>query len=98
MSGQGPNAETAEDCPNYTAIAPGTIGTKGQVVGKGCMYPSAAPTLASQFSAKHLSWRAYIEGIDEAGGRVQRARTRRSGRATRPPRCGRPPASPTRPS
>ena len=68
ISGQGPTPQTAQNCPTYEAIAPGTIGAQGQVVGNGCIYPSATPTLVSQLSAKHLSWRAYIEGMDEGAG------------------------------
>ena len=51
--------------------------------GSGCVYPAATQTLAGQLSAKHLTWRAYVEGIDEAARRRARAPTRRSGRPTR---------------
>lgn len=66
VSGQGPTAETAADCPNYAPVAPGGSGADGQVLGNGCVYPSSTQTIASQLEAKHLSWRAYIEGIEEA--------------------------------
>ena len=40
------------------------------------MYPSATQTLAGQLTAKHLTWKAYLEGMDEgAGRRRSRART-----------------------
>jgi phosphatidylinositol-3-phosphatase len=68
ISGQGPTQQTAENCPTYRAITPANVGAEGQVLGSGCVYPSSVPTLASQLSAKHLSWRAYIEGIDEGAG------------------------------
>jgi hypothetical protein len=67
VSGQGPTAETAANCPTYADLAPGTVGAQGQVQGKGCVYPRATQTLANQLQAKHLSWRAYVQGIDEAG-------------------------------
>jgi phosphatidylinositol-3-phosphatase len=67
ISGQGPTAETAANCPNYTEIAPAGSGPDEQVLGSGCVYPQATQTLASQLAAKHLSWRAYVQGIDEAG-------------------------------
>ena len=35
--------------------------------GHGCVYPSATQTLAGQLTAKHLTWRAYLEGMDEPG-------------------------------
>jgi hypothetical protein len=67
LSGQGPTAETAANCPNYTEIAPASTGAEEQVLGNGCVYPASTQTLAGQLLAKHLTWRAYVEGIDEAG-------------------------------
>jgi hypothetical protein len=67
LSGQGPTLETAANCSDYAAIAPGTVGAFGQVQGNGCVYPRATPTLLSELEAKHLAWRAYLEGSDEAG-------------------------------
>ncbi|HSZ04009.1 MAG TPA: alkaline phosphatase family protein [Solirubrobacteraceae bacterium] len=65
ISGQGPTVQTAEDCPVYTAITPGTVGALGQVLGSGCVYPSDTATLAEQLSADGLTWGAYVEGIGE---------------------------------
>ncbi len=67
LSGQGPTAETAANCANYTEIAPAGSGADEQVLGSGCVYPPGTQTLAGQLSAKHLIWRAYVEGMDEAG-------------------------------
>jgi hypothetical protein len=67
ISGQGPTAETAANCPDYTEIASTGTGPQEQVLGSGCVYPAATQTLAGQLTAKHLTWRAYIEGIDEGG-------------------------------
>jgi hypothetical protein len=67
ISGQGPTTETAANCPTYTDIAPATVGASEQVAGQGCVYPGTTPTLASQLTEKHLSWRAYVEGMDEGG-------------------------------
>ncbi len=67
LSGQGPTAETAANCPTYTELTPATAGASGQVLGDGCVYPQATQTLAGQLSAKHLSWRAYVQGTDEPG-------------------------------
>jgi len=67
LSGQGPTAETAANCPNYTAIAPTSAGAEGQVIGNGCVYPASTETLAGQLSAKHLTWSAYQQGTDEGG-------------------------------
>jgi hypothetical protein len=70
LSGQGPTSETAANCPTYADISPAGLAAEEQVTGQGCVYPSSTETLAGQLAAKHLSWRAYVEGIDEgvAGG------------------------------
>jgi phosphatidylinositol-3-phosphatase len=67
ISGQGPTPETAANCPTYTDIAPATLAAGQQVIGKGCVYPRPTHTLVGQLTEKHLAWRAYIEGMDEAG-------------------------------
>jgi phosphatidylinositol-3-phosphatase len=66
LSGQGPTAETAANCPNYTEIAPTGVGADEQVLGGGCVYPASTQTLAGQLTAKHLTWHAYVQGTDEA--------------------------------
>jgi hypothetical protein len=68
LSGQGPTPQTAQNCPTYEDLVPGTIGAEGQVSGQGCVYPSATETLAGQLAAKHLTWKAYLEGMDEGSG------------------------------
>jgi phosphatidylinositol-3-phosphatase len=67
LSGQGPTLETAANCPNYSEITGASTGPEEQVLGNGCVYPSSTQTLLSQLSAKHLTGRAYVQGIDEAG-------------------------------
>ncbi len=67
LSGQGPTAETAANCPTFSDIAPASSGAQEQVLGDGCVYPASTPTLPGQLEAKHLTWRAYVEGIDETG-------------------------------
>lgn len=68
LSGQGPTEATAANCPTYTEIASAGTGSDGQVLGKGCVYPSSTPTLMGELTAKRLAWKAYIEGIDEGAG------------------------------
>ncbi len=63
ISGQGPTAETAANCPNYTDITPATLSTAGQVEGGGCIYPATTPTLPAQLTEKKLRWKAYVEDI-----------------------------------
>jgi hypothetical protein len=67
VSGQGPTAETAADCPAYSPFVQTGSGADEQALGSGCVYPPSTRTLPQELAAKHLSWRAYVEGIDEAG-------------------------------
>jgi phosphatidylinositol-3-phosphatase len=67
LSGQGPTPATAANCPLYGDIAPADAAGEGQVTGEGCVYPASTETLPGQLSAKHLTARAYVQGIDEAG-------------------------------
>jgi hypothetical protein len=63
LSGQGPTAETALGCPNYTDIAPDTLSVTGQVEGSGCVYPKDTPTLPGRLVEKELTWKAYVEDL-----------------------------------
>jgi hypothetical protein len=65
LSGQGPTEATAANCPTYAGLSPTGSGGDGQVLGQGCVYPSTTATLPQQLIAKHLTWKAYVEGIDE---------------------------------
>ncbi|HEX5853617.1 MAG TPA: alkaline phosphatase family protein [Solirubrobacteraceae bacterium] len=67
LSGQGPTADTAANCATYAAISPATIGASEQALGNGCVYPPSTQTLPGQLTAKRLTWRAYVQGIDEGG-------------------------------
>jgi phosphatidylinositol-3-phosphatase len=67
ISGQGPTVQTAQNCPTYENVAPGTIGAEGQVSGQGCVYSSDTPTLIGQLTVRQLTWRAYLEGMGEGG-------------------------------
>jgi phosphatidylinositol-3-phosphatase len=66
LSGQGPTPQTALNCPEYTAIAPGTASVDGQVEGEGCVYPTKTETLPKQLSEAQLTWKAYVEDIANA--------------------------------
>jgi hypothetical protein len=67
LSGQGPTPQTAANCPTYSPLSPASPGADGQALGQGCVYPASVATLPGQLSAKHESWRAYVQGIDEPG-------------------------------
>jgi hypothetical protein len=61
ISGQGPNPETAADCPTYDSLIASGLGTQGQVLGSGCVFPSSAASLADELTAAKLTWKAYLE-------------------------------------
>jgi len=59
VSGQAPTLATQADCPFWIAF-PGHVvaGPYHQVLGEGCVYPAAVPTLGNQLSAAGRSWAA----------------------------------------
>jgi phosphatidylinositol-3-phosphatase len=63
LSGQGPTPQTVLNCPEYTAMTPGTANPEGQVEGQGCVYPAETKTLPSQLTEEELTWKAYVEDI-----------------------------------
>jgi len=67
ISGQGPNSYTQDDCFAYYDFQPLTkeLGPDGQALGAGCVYPDTVLTLANQLEAKHLSWKGYMEDMNE---------------------------------
>lgn len=71
LSGQGPTPQTALNCPEYTAIAPGTLSAEGQVEGEGCVYPAETETLPKQLVEAKLTWKAYVEDIANGAGAGQ---------------------------
>jgi hypothetical protein len=77
LSGQGPTAETAADCPDYTAIAPGTVSVFAeQVEGDGCVYGDEVKSLPTELTEKEVTWRAYVQDMENGGaiGRPWRCR------------------------
>jgi phosphatidylinositol-3-phosphatase len=68
VSGQGPTPATSANCPVYASISPATVVGEGQLSGDGCVYPATTATLAGELEVKHLTWRAYVQGIDEPPG------------------------------
>jgi phosphatidylinositol-3-phosphatase len=67
LSGQGPTTATAANCPSYTDVQAQGTGPDEQVLGSGCVYPASTKTLPGQLASKHLTARAYVEGMDEPG-------------------------------
>jgi hypothetical protein len=68
LSGQGPTPETAANCPDYTAIAPGTVSaTAEQVEGNGCVYGKEVKSLPTELTEKEVTWRAYVQDMEDGG-------------------------------
>lgn len=68
LSGQGPTVENAANCPTYTTITPATVSeTAEQIEGVGCAYPKTVHALPTQLEEKEVSWRAYVEDMENGG-------------------------------
>ncbi|MCW3013715.1 MAG: phosphoesterase [Solirubrobacterales bacterium] len=63
LSGQAPNVLTQADCLIYMNVLPGIMGTDGQAIGQGCVYPPQVRTLVDQLEAKGLTWKGYMEDM-----------------------------------
>ena len=70
VSGQAPDLGTQADCPLWIPF-PGHVvaGPYHQVLGEGCVYPAAVPTLGNQLSAAGRSWAAYLQDMGNDPGR-----------------------------
>jgi hypothetical protein len=89
LSGQGPTAETAANCPDYTAIAPGIVSVFAeQVEGNGCVYGKEVKSLPAELSEEEVTWRAYVQDMEKGGALGQPFRCRK-------PALGGPDWSPT---
>jgi phosphatidylinositol-3-phosphatase len=85
VSGQGPSPGTQADCPVWTPF-PGAVvaGPYHQILGQGCVYPAAVPTLGNQLSAAGRSWATYMQDMGNDPGRDKTVSTARG------PACGHP--------
>ena len=63
ISGQPPNAQTQADCTTFTTFTDNTLLPDGIESGTGCVYPSNIQNIGNQLSAKHLSWKGYMEDM-----------------------------------
>ena len=97
VSGQAPSLGTQTDCPVWTPF-PGQVmaGPYRQVLGEGCVYPAAVPTLGNQLSAAGRSWAAYLQDMGNDPGRDHTV-ARRAGPPAATPPPG-PSTTPRRPS
>ena len=85
VSGQAPDIATQIDCPLWIPF-PGQLiaGPYHQVLGEGCVYPAAVPTLGNQLSAAGRSWAAYLQDMGNDPARDHTVATARG------PACGHP--------
>ena len=63
VSGQPPNTQNQADCHVFTDFAAGSMLGDGVESGSGCVYPSNVKNIGNQLSAKHLSWKGYMEDM-----------------------------------
>jgi phosphatidylinositol-3-phosphatase len=68
ISGQPPNPMTQADCPLFTEMTPGTVGSDGIALGLGCVYPRAVPTVANQLEDSGHTWRGYMQDMASGAG------------------------------
>jgi len=87
ISGQAPDIATQTDCPVWVPCAGQVVaGPYHQVLGEGCVYPAAVPTLGNQLSAAGRSWAAYLQDMGNDPARDHTVATARG------PACGHPAA------
>jgi len=85
VSGQAPDLGTQSDCPVWLPFAGQIVaGPYHQVLGEGCVYPAAVPTLGNQLSAAGRSWAAYLQDMGNDPARDTTVATARG------PACGHP--------
>ncbi|HEY5262312.1 MAG TPA: hypothetical protein VIJ33_09380, partial [Solirubrobacteraceae bacterium] len=66
LAGQGVNLDTEQNCPSYVELQPPTVSaTNGLTEGVGCVYPAAVKTLADELTAGGLTWKAYVQDMEE---------------------------------
>jgi hypothetical protein len=73
ISGQAPNTQNQDDCPVFSNFTPGVMGSDGQAVGQGCVFPAKVKTVADQLRAAGLSWRDYNQSMGADPTREPRA-------------------------
>lgn len=70
ISGQGANPQNQADCQFFDDFTPGTIGSDGQALGTGCVFPAPIKTISDQLTAHGLTWKAYMEDMGNGGAGV----------------------------
>lgn len=63
ISGIAPDPATQGDCDQYEEFTQTGTAPDGQPIGSGCIYPAHIQTVANQLTARHLTWKAYMEDM-----------------------------------
>ncbi len=63
VSGQPPNTANQADCSTYGEFTDNAPLPNGVESGTGCVYPANVRNIGNQLSAKHLSWKGYMEDM-----------------------------------
>ena len=63
ISGQAPNPQNQADCQFFNNFEPGTIGSDGQAIGTGCVFPKNVKTIADELQSAGLTWRDYDQSM-----------------------------------
>ena len=72
ISGQPPTIDTQDDCAHFANIS-GPLNAGGIETGDGCVYPSDVQNVATQLSARGLSWKAYMQDMGNISSRESAA-------------------------
>ncbi|MDE3129627.1 MAG: phosphoesterase, partial [Acidobacteriota bacterium] len=63
ISGQPPNLSNQADCHTFTNFVGGSLLSNGVQSGSGCVYPANVKNIGNQLSARHLSWKGYMQDM-----------------------------------
>jgi hypothetical protein len=70
VSGQPPNTQNQADCQTFGDFSPGSkLLPNGVETGTGCVYPADVQNIGNQLSARHLSWKGYMQDMGNVPGR-----------------------------
>jgi len=69
VSGQPPNTQNQADCQTFDNFTGGKLLPDGVESGTGCVYPADILNIGNQLSAKHLSWKGYMQDMGNDPGR-----------------------------
>jgi hypothetical protein len=73
VSGQPPNTANQADCHTFEDFTDNTLLDNGVESGTGCVYPANVKNIGNELSAKHLSWKAYMEDMGNDSSRESAA-------------------------